>query len=359
MGRLISTGFPVCFIVLTLSCAGTQPAPQTPESTPTIFLKRISSDRHHDILIEWNFLEAALRCTGDGWTSRRPITRFTVERQKLGSDRWTVLSGDLPPSARQYLDEGAERGGKYLYRVTARLQGGTETAAETEEPVAGPPIWKLTFIHTAKSSGAAKAIVYVSIVKFEKGVGKVEAKHDHSEGDRIGWWEETPGQGPTPLHPVPLSDGKTIMVDFDMGATLKAVMPVTKILQIRRCKPIYDKTSGEKIGCEPSLEQEPWECYEISYEDAEGVHQVSDPDARVLASFNQLCPKHLANPQAATGDPRLVEARDLLKEADRLWNTDSAASIKVYQRLLQDYKDVVIRLQVRNRVEGRARQADE
>jgi hypothetical protein len=358
MRHLISTGFPVCFILLTLSCAGAQPSPQVRESIPTIFLKRISSDRH-DILIEWNFLEAALRCAGDGLTSLRPVTGFTVERQKLGSGRWTALSTDLPPTARQYLDEGAERGGKYLYRVTARLEGGAETAAETEDPVAGPPIWKLTFIRTWKVSGAAKVIVYVSILKFENGLGRVEAKHDHSEGDRIGWWEETPGQGPTPLHPVPLADGKTIMVDFNVGATLKAAMPVTKILQVRRCKPIYDKTSGEKIGCEPILKELPLEGYEISYEDADGVHQVSDPDATVLAGMNELCPKHLAHPQVPAGDPRLVEAQLLLREADRLWSTDSAASIKVYQRLLQDYKDVVIRLQVRNKVEGRARQADE
>jgi hypothetical protein len=358
MRHLISAGFPVCFILLTLSCAGSRPTPQAREILPTIFLERMSADRH-GILIEWNVLEAAFRCAGDDLIRPRPLAGFALERQELGSGRWTILSNDLPVPTRHFLDRGAEPGGKYLYRVTARLQGGTETATETEEPVAGPPIWKLSFSRAAKLAATAKAMVDVKIEKFEKGVGKVEAKHDHFEGDQIGWWEETPGRGPTPLHPITLPDGKMITVDFNVGASLKAIMPVTKILQIRRCKPIYDKTSGAKIGCEPILEQEPLQCYEISYEDAEGVHQVNDPSARVLATFDRLCPKHLANPQVPMGDPQLVEAQALLQEADRLWSTDSAASIKIYQRLLQDYKDVVIRLQVRNKVEGRARQADE
>jgi hypothetical protein len=58
-------------------------------------------------------------------------------------------------------------------------------------------------------------------------------------------------------------------------------------------------------------------------------------------------------------DPRLLRARLLLDEADFLWDFDAAASIRIYQRLLKDYRDIVILLQVRNRVEGRARQADD
>lgn len=77
-------------------------------------------------------------------------------------------------------------------------------------------------------------------------------------------------------------------------------------------------------------------------------------DKRINPSLD-LSPKE----KLGSDDPRMQDAQKLLAEADRLWDIDSAASIRAYQRLLKDYHDIVIQLQVRTRVEGRARQADD
>ena len=329
--------------------------PQVRESAPTLSLEKVRSSPD-GIALAWFVLQATFRCFDDDLLSPMPIAGFTLERQEAGSSRWTMLAAGIPAAARRYVDRGVEPGIRYLYRVTALLADGTSLATQTEEPVAGPPRWRLSFSRPSKPAGAAKGAVYVTIEKFEKGVGTVASKHVHQDGDSIGWWEETSGVGPTPQHPVTLPDGKELTIDFNSGAILETVVPMKQIVEIKRCRPVYDLRSGDQVGCDPIVEQRPFECHEISYEDAEGKHRVDVPE---LTSLNQLCRMHLANPNVPPGEPRLLEALTLLHEADRLWDIDSAASIKLYQRLQKDYKDVVIRLQVRNKVEGRARQADD
>jgi len=227
------------------------------------------------------------------------------------------------------------------------------------KPAPEPPRWTLKFSNAIKPAGADKGMVYVSIEKVEKGVGKVQAKHIHFDGDRIGWWEEIPGADPTPLHRVTRADGKAVpavVVDFDTGMTLTSVVPVRRPVLLRRCKPIFNAPNGEKVACTVIEEIRQFDQHEISYRDGRDSYRVQVPDPALL---HQLCPMHQQNFSEPAKEPRLEEARRLLDEADRSWDVDSARSIKLYQRLLQDYKDIVIRLQVRNKVEGRARQADE
>jgi hypothetical protein len=37
-------------------------------------------------------------------------------------------------------------------------------------------------------------------------------------------------------------------VDFNMGAQLLTVNPVKLVVDVKRCKPIYDKSTGNKTG---------------------------------------------------------------------------------------------------------------
>jgi hypothetical protein len=196
----------------------------------------------------------------------------------------------------------------------------------------------------------------VKILKFEKGVGKVEAKHIQYDGDQIGFWADTEGAEPTFLHRVRLPTGKAVDVDFNSGATLKSVLPTTLVVQVKRCKAIYDKPSGERVDCDQVVEPRSFATHLVNYRDSEGLHQIAVPDPGIL---DQRCDYHLKSSLEPPKDPRLLQARLLLNEADRLWDVDSASSIRAYQRLLKDYRDIVIRMQVRNRVEGRARQADD
>jgi hypothetical protein len=177
----------------------------------------------------------------------------------------------------------------------------------------------------------------------------VEIAHLHSEGDFIGRWDHGF------RHAVTLADGTSIEADFNTGAQLDSVLPVSLAVDVQRCKQVFDP-DGTWIGCIRVQEKRTFQTHRITYWDRKGEHQLHFPEPGIL---NQMCKRHQENPNAVPTDRRLLEARTLLDEADRLWDSDSAASIALYQRLLKEYRDVVLRLQVRNRVEGRARQADD
>lgn len=338
--------------VLGAGCAADAP-PQAHESIPMLSLEKVALVAD-GVTIGWFVFDAPLRGANDNLISPKPISHFTVERQSLPTGKWT-LGATLPASARTYCDRDVDYGARYRYRVICHLVDGGTTSVETADPVKGPPLWSFTFTNPIKPAEAVKGMVYVKIVKFEKGYGRVEAKHVQYDGDRLGFWEETPGAEPTCVHRVKLPDGRAVDVDFNTGATLKAVVPTKLVVEVKRCKPIY-KLSGDRIGCDQVVEKRAFETCQISYRDSEGSHQINVPDPGKL---DQLCDQHRENPNEPPKDSRLLQAKILLAEADRLWDIDSAASIRAYQRLLKDYRDIVIRLQVRNRVEGRARQADD
>jgi hypothetical protein len=339
--------------LLGAGCSSDAP-PETHESIPIITLEKVASVAD-GVALGWFVFEAKDRGANGDVLSPKPISHFTVERQAFLTGKW-ILATTLPPSARTYLDPEVEYGGRYLYRITSHFVDGRRTSFETADPVNGPPLWSFKFINPSKPAEAAKGMVYVKIVKFEKGYGKVEAKRIQYDGDRLGFWEETPGAEPTFVHRVSLPTGKAVEVDFNTGATLKSVLPTKLVVQVNRCRVIYDKPSGDRVGCDQVVEPRTLQVHQVIYRDSQGLHQVTVPDP---GNFDQLCDHHQKNPDEPPKDPRLLQARLVLDEADRLWDIDSPSSIRAYQRLLKDYRDIVVRLHVRNRVEGRARQADD
>jgi hypothetical protein len=334
--------------VLAAGCAGGEARPQV--RMPLVEFENVTLD-DQGAIVRWFVLDATVYGPDGALAGPSPVTRFSLEREDLVSGRRVLLADALPSTARAHEDHGLLAGGRYRYLLTFQVaEGANTTVAST--PFDGPKAWMLQFTNPMRSSD--KGAVFVRIRKFENGVGLVDTSHIHFEGDRIGWWKEgTPAV--VSHHRVTRPGGKSVSVDFDTGATLVAVRAVRKVVEARRCKPIF-ALNGMKLGCERIVEKRNFECYEVFYRDSEGDHQVNVPEPR---SLDQLCDDHKSNPDAPKAEPRLFEVQVLLDEADRLWNVDSAASIKIYQRLLRDYKDAVIRLQVRNKVEGRARQADD
>jgi len=241
--------------------------------------------------------------------------------------------------------------------LLALLGAGCSSGEKTvEKPIDSAPTWTLKFSNATSLAEAGTGRVSIAIEKFERGLGKVTAKHVHLEGSRIGWWPEAPEGESVSFHAVRMPGGKTEKVDFNTGMTLKSVHPVKKAVTVKRCKPIFGKGDGEKVSCEVFQEQRMFACYEILYGPGAEARRMNVPEP---TSLNQLCPLHEWNPDASVSEERVKEARTLLAQADRLWATNSAAGSKTYRRLLADYKDMVLFLEVRTRVESRARHLDE
>jgi hypothetical protein len=334
--------------VLIAGCASGEPQPHV--RLPLVRLESVTFG-DQGAIVRWFVLDETVLGSEDVLGGPSPITRFSLEREDLVTGKRILLAEALPSTSRTYDDRGIDVGGKYRYRLSYHVAGGSSATVESD-PFDGPNAWTLQFSNPMNASG--KGAVFVRIRKFEKGVGLVDASRIHFEGDRIGWWKEAT-DAVVSQHRVKLPGGQSLSVDFNTGATLIAVKPVKREVEVRRCKSIFD-LSGRKLGCDKVVEKRNFDCHEISFRDSEGDHQTDVPDPRLLS---QLCPEHQTNPAAPPAEPRLFEARLLLDKADQLWDVDSAASIKLYQRLIREYKDVVIRLQVRNKVESRARQADD
>lgn len=327
------------FTLLSAGCSS-DPAPGSREDLPSVTLAEVRSSLDGMSLT---------------WFSSKPVTQFSLERQNADSGRWILVADAIPASSTGYVDRSLDPGGKLRYRLSASVEGGGRVSAETPNPVDGPTPWTFEFRGALRSTDASKGMVFIRIQKFEKGIGKVEASRIHFERELIGWWEEKSGAGPVSRHRVTLAGGKSVEVDFDTGARLINVEPKTTVVEVKRCKPVFKVPGGEKIDCVLMVEKRPYQHHVISwFDDRSGMHLVNVPEQHPLNQL--LCEDHRPKPEE---EPRLREARLLLDRADGLWERDADASIRLYQRLLKEYKDIVIRLQVRNRVEGRARQADE
>src|SRR5579862_2941504 len=303
------------------------------------------------------------------------VTSFTLEREVNGSGKWEVLGDAIDAKTLTYVDSKIEPKQKYNYRITAFSNDKTylerggkidpETGATanpsglvnmvTGTPVQTLGIWKITFTNPTKQADAPKGMVYVKIEKFERGVGKVEKAHIHYDGDSLGTWEESAGAEPTSKHRVASKTGKSIEVDFNTGATLISVNPVKIVVDVKRCKPIYDKSTGNKTGCDQIIEKRNFDTAQIIYKDDEGTHKVYVPSPN---SLDQLCEDHggrkmiVARPDSGTPDdpnkPDPKEAARLKKEmdaekiyddAEKALEKNKSLALTYYQKLLREFGD--------------------
>jgi len=305
------------------------------------------------------------------------VTHFKLEREVNGSGKWEVLNETIDVKTQSYVDTKIEPKQKYNYRVTAYStdktyleRGGTldpETGATpkptglvntaTGTPVQTLGIWKLTFTNPTKPQDAPKGMVYVKIEKFEKGVGKVEKAHIHYDGDLIGTWEESAGGEPVSKHRVTPKNGRSVEVDFNTGASLQTVNPVKIVVDVKRCKPKFDNSTGIKIGCEQIIEKRNFDTAQIIYKDDEGVHKVYVP---APSSLDQLCEEHggrkiiVAPPVAPGGDkpeePKVdpkeaarmkkeADAEKLFDEAEKAQEKNKPLALQYYNRLMKDFAD--------------------
>jgi hypothetical protein len=307
-------------------------------------------------------------------TDAAKATHFLLERQVAGG-KWEVVSDKLDVKTQSYVDVKIEPKTKYAYRITAFStdknyleRGGKvdEVTGATPNPdgkintVTSPTIstmgiWNLSFTNATKLADAAKGMVYVKIEKFEKGVGKVEAKHIHYDGDQIGFWSESEGAEPVSKHRVS-NKGKSILVDFNMGATLVSVTPVKLPIEVKRCKPIYDKSTGNKTGCDTIIEKRSFDTAAIIYRDDEGQKKMYFPNPSLL---DQLCEEHggkkiivtrpdsnesaspepKVDPKEAAKAKRESEAEKLFDEAEKALDKNKGLAQSCYTRLLREYAD--------------------
>jgi len=295
-------------IIVGVGCASEAP-PTGLECNPTLTIEKAQPEGD-GVSLGWFVLEATVRSSSGDLISPRPISTFTLERQPVSSEEWTLIR-NLPASERAYLDLDVEFGVSYRYRITANFSDGGRTYVFTPDPVQLRPEWTLQFRNPTKPNGGAKGTVVVQIEKRLKGMGTVYASCIHQEGDRIGFWEEMPGGQPTSVHRVTLSSGESAVVDFNVGAVLRTVLPTKPGLLVKRCRKIYEKTSGQWIGCDQISEiraipeTSASEVYRITYSDSKGEHGVILPEPGTL---DLRCERHWENPSEHPVDIRLQDA---------------------------------------------------
>jgi hypothetical protein len=300
-------------------------------------------------------------------------TYFVLEREVNGSGNWETIADKLDTKVQSYVDSKIEPKSKYAYRVTAYStdknfmeRGGKidEETGATPNPkglvnvAAGPQvqtlgIWKITFTNAMKKEDA-KGMVYVKIEKFEKGYGKVEKSHMQYDGDQIGFWEETAGADPTSKHRVPTKGGKAIEVDFNMGAALISVTPVKLVVDVKRCKPVYNP-DGTKKECLTMIEKRTFDTSLVTYKDDEGLKKIHVPSPNIL---DQLCDEHSGKkivvnlppdkdkPEDPKVDPKEVarlkreaDAEKMFEDAEKALEKNKSLATTYYQRLLGEFKD--------------------
>lgn len=309
-------------------------------------------------------------------TEAAKVSHYVLERQTNGSGKWEVLADKIDAKTLSYLDTKIEPKSKYAYRITAYSTdknfierggkvdpetGGTPNPDGKVNVVVGAPvqtlgIWKVTFTNATKPQDAAKGMVYVKIEKFERGVGKVERSHIHYDGDQLGWWEEPGSAEPVSKHRVTSKTGKSVEVDFNMGAQLLTVNPIKLVVDVKRCKPIFDKGTGVKIGCDQVVEKRNFDTALITYKDDEGLKKIHVPSP---SSLDQLCDEHggrkiIVAPQGSKSDnpddpkmdpkeaakaKREMDAEKLFDDAEKALDKNRPLALGYYNRLMKDFID--------------------
>jgi hypothetical protein len=293
------------------------------------------------------------------------IKEVVVERQVNGG-KWEEVAR-VDPKTTTFKDTKIEPKSKYNYRVTSIPEPDKLNRPEakgmtvgTSTPASTLGIWKVSFSNPSKPAGSAKGMVYVTIEKYEKGRGKVEKRRIHYAGDKIGWWAETEGAEPTSLHLVS-EGGRSFKVDFNTGMDLVSIEPAKVTVDIKKCKPEFDKTTGNKIGCKEVIEKRGFDVYEIVYKDEDGTHKVHSPNPRDSArGQDELCEDHGGKkiiavlpgpkpdrPDEPKVDPAVVKAQKREADADKIYKDaekaeaakNKAQAIALYEKLLTEFAD--------------------
>jgi hypothetical protein len=297
------------------------------------------------------------------------LTHVQLERQSKG--KWEILEPKIDIKTLSYRDSKIEPRTSYTYRLTAfstekgflergtpdETYGATPNAQGIANQAVSPQVqtyglWKLGFSNPFKPA-EGKGKVYVTIEKFEKGVGKVQIRHIHDEGDVLGFWEEAPGAGPTSIHKISVPPGRVLQVDWNTGATLMKVQPTKVTVDVEKCRPKISAQGNE--GCDRIVEKRTVTTNLIVYKDADGEHKMYSP---ALPDTNERCEQHggrpkpaprvkdPANPDAPAVDPKEAarlkkeaEAQALYEKADEALEKQNFPLAKsYYEKLLKDFK---------------------
>ncbi len=299
------------------------------------------------------------------------ITHFKLEREVKG--KWEVLEPKLDAKILSYRDNKIDAKTPYAYKVTAYstdkayLERGTPDPTQGARPNADGAgnvaasasvqtygLWKLSFANPFKTEGA-KGKVYITIEKFEKGVGKVVIKRIQDEGDLIGTWEDPAGGAATSVHKISVPPGRVLEVDWNTGATLVKVQPLKMSVEVEKCQAQIGAMGN--MGCKQITEKRQVSTNLIVYTDADGKHELYSP---ALPDKNEKCPDHGGRPRAAAttaapADPDApppVSAKELArqkkeKDAETLFLKADEALEKqnyplaksYYEKLLKDFKE--------------------
>src|ERR1043166_3115429 len=351
MQKLLGLGF----LGILGACSSSSPQPRELEYVPEVTLDDFVSGQD-GIEVKWYFFAAMLLTPENDFITPGIFDHFRVVRQDSPFAEWRVVAERLPALARTYLDRDVEPEALYRYRIISYLADGRSSSIETPDLVRGPSRWSLLFERPECPKEGGPESVSVQISKYEKGIGRVVLSRVQLVGEPLGWWAESPKEPPSFRHRVTLSDGGTADVDFDCGATLVEVTPTIRALETQGCKEILDPRDGSWLGCQRIVEKISFGTHEGTYRDSWGSPKTLIPEPVVK---DHLCSRHHLDPNEPPRDQRLFEARLLLDEADSLWESDSTASIRTYQRLLKEFGDIVAEFRVRNRVQRRGAQAED
>lgn len=226
----------------------------------------------------------------DGY-EESPVSGFVIERRK-GKGSWEVLDDDVAASATSYVDTKIEPKTEYTYRVRATTSDAKVTNATSgrgspsnEVATKSLGIWKFSVLNPIPGDDIMekKGSAYIIIEKFDKEHGKVDIRHIHAEGDKIGFWDNSF------KHRIAVKGGSQIEVDFETGATLKTIRAKEIVHKYKQCNPKFE--GGARSGCDIVTKEIKQTLNEIVIIDDEGGKiLVYHPEKRTYA--DQLCPEH-------------------------------------------------------------------
>ncbi len=318
------------------------------------------------VTLTWTVKEFTKKELKDGekTTDFIKLDHFLVERETSGNGKWEKL-GEVDAKTLTYKDSKIDPKTKYAYRITSvpepdkmgRPEVKNMTIA-TPGPIQTQGIWKFSFLNPSKPAGSNRGMVMIKIEKYEKGKGTVMAQHIQYAGDKIGTWEEQPGNGDFVSTHRTFKDGKALNVDFGTGFSLISVEPTKITLDIKKCKKKYD-SGGNWVSCDTEILKRNFEVHEIVFQDEEGEKKILSPNPRDnRLGQDELCENHggakkaevkgpdmPVKPEPPKEDPKLASARKREEEAAKIFSdAEKAETAKnktqassLYHKLLGEF----------------------